>query len=256
MALRYVRYFLAAQTKHDIHSPFVYKLVTEVINSNQKKDVYKDIEKIRKSMLKNHHQIQVRDYGAGFAGKKYTQRKISFIARNSAKSPRYARLLNRLITFLSPQVIVEMGTSVGISSLYMAAAAPQAQLITMEGCENTAQIASDNFKQMNIYRIRQVIGSFEDTIPLLLMEKLVLDLVFIDGNHRKEPVLAYFNACLSNINEHSCMVIDDINWSDGMRESWKIIKQNPRVTVTIDLFMMGLVFFNPEFSRQDFIIRF
>ena len=256
LTLKYIRYFFTAQTKHDIHSPFVYKLVTSVINQHEKKPVFKVIENRRSAMLDDDTMIKIRDYGAGFGGKKYKEKKIRFIAQHAAKSKKYGRLLHHLVAYFSPEVLLEMGTSVGISAMYQASAAPHAKMISLEGCENTAAVAMKNFEATGMTNIRLITGDFEETLPFALAKLNTLDFVFLDGNHKKVPVLGYFNACLAKAHRNSCFVIDDINWSEEMSEAWKEIKLNPKVTVTIDLFMLGLVFFNPDLSKENFTIRF
>lgn len=256
LSLKYIKYFFSADTRHDIHSPFVFNLLTLAILKTENKPVFEKIEKIRKNMLRDQSIVKIRDFGAGFGGKQYQEKKIQFIASHSSKSKKYSQLLYRIIAYFTPSVILELGTSVGISAMYQAAAAPGSKITTMEGCENTAKIAAANFKNAGFENITQITGDFDEILPSFLAITPRLDYVFIDGNHRKEPVLKYFNACLQNINKHSFFIIDDINWSAEMAEAWKEIKLNPRVSVTIDMFMLGIVFFNPELTKQDFTIRF
>jgi predicted O-methyltransferase YrrM len=256
LSLRYIRYYLTAKTKHDIHSPFVYNLLTEVISRKEENAFFLSIEKLRQSMLKNDTVINIRDFGAGFGGKTFVERKIKFVAHHSSKSKKYGQLLHRLVKHFSPSVMLELGTSVGVSAMYQASAAHSSKFITLEGCENTAEIAASNFKKLELKNIVQVTGDFEKTLPEVLKNLPMLDYVFIDGNHRKEPVLKYFYACLEKSNKNTLFIIDDINWSMEMMEAWNEIKADPRTTITIDLFMLGLVFINPDHTKQNFIIRF
>lgn len=255
-AVRYLVYFFTSQTKHDIHSPFVFDLLTKAINRTDKQLAFQQTETIRKAMLKSDEVIEIRDFGAGFGGVKYIKKGIRFIARHSSKSPKYGRLIYRLVDYFSPSTMLELGTSLGISALYQASAAPAARFTTMEGCLNTAAIARKNFDMAGFKDIQIIVGDFDMSLFRFLSQTPSLDYVFIDGNHKKDPVLIYFNACLEKIHKNSILIVDDINWSKEMKEAWKEIKLNPKVYVTIDLFMMGLVFFNPDLSKQDFIIRY
>jgi len=207
-------------------------------------------------MLGDDSLVKIRDFGAGFEGKKYVEKKVSFIASHSCKSQKYSRLLHRLASYFRPSVILELGTSVGVSGMYLASAVPDSEMTTMEGCENTALIAKSNFIEAGLRNVRVETGDFDSLLPAYLSESRPLDLVFIDGNHRMEPLLRYFNACVGKAHANSCFVIDDINWSDEMKEAWNVILKHPKVYVTIDLFMLGLVFFNSDHSKQNFTIRF
>ncbi len=253
---KYILYFFSAKTRYDIHSPFVFGLVSRVIHDKSDKPVFHQIEGIRKKLARDHSRIEVRDFGAGFSGKKFKSLSIGFITKNSSKTAKYGRLLHRLTAFLKPSTMLELGTSVGLSTMYQATGAPAARMVTMEGCPNTGAIATRNFTELGLTNIELINGDFETTLPEFLAQSPVLEFVFIDGNHRKEAVLYYFNLCLEKSGSQTCLVIDDIYWSPGMQEAWLQIKENPRVSVTIDLFMMGIVFLNPELSKEDFIIRF
>ncbi|CAN5384739.1 hypothetical protein BH11BAC2_BH11BAC2_02270 [soil metagenome] len=254
--LRYLLYYVQAENRHDLQAPFIYHLNEAVFRTDSSDHICDAIELHRKELLRNDKIIRVRDFGAGFSGVKYNERKVSYIVANSSKPPRYARLLYRLVKYLHPEYLLELGTSAGISALYQAAANPQGKLITLEGCENTAALAQYSFNKFPDLSIELIQGSFDETLKPALEMLPRLDYLFIDGNHRLEPTLNYFNECLSKMHDHSVIIIDDINWSKEMREAWTQIKAHPRVTISIDLFMLGIVFINPGFSKQEFSIRY
>jgi predicted O-methyltransferase YrrM len=79
--------------------------------------------------------------------------------------------------------------------------------------------------------------------------------VFVDGNHQKEATLRYFKLCLPKVHENSLLIFDDIYWSRGMKEAWNEIKAHPEVTVTVDLFWIGLVYFRKGQVKEDFVIK-
>jgi predicted O-methyltransferase YrrM len=149
-----------------------------------------------------------------------------------------------------------LGTSLGISTIYLAMGLPQGHITTIEGCPRTAELAANNFNILGLTNIDLITGSFEKKLPDLLEHLAKIDLVFIDGNHRKEPVLHYFYQCLQHIHDDSVIIFDDIHWSKEMEEAWKVIREHPSVTITIDLFRMGLVFFKEGLSKEDFILHF
>ena len=151
---------------------------------------------------------------------------------------------------------MELGTSLGISSAYLAAANSGSKLITIEGCKEIADVAAQNFTKLELKNIEQVVGNFDKVLPEVLKKTDQLDLVFFDGNHQKEPTPNYFKQCLEKANEKSVFIFDDIYWSREMKEAWEEIKNNKKVTVSIDLFYMGIIFFRKEQVKEHFMIRY
>jgi predicted O-methyltransferase YrrM len=256
-AIKYIRYWLSAKTAHGIHSPFVFALYNEVIHTKSNYYSYDKIEQLRKKLLLSKKEINVTDLGAGKSGK----RTIAQIAERSAKNAKYCQLLFRLVNHFKPEIILELGTSLGISTCYLASADPNSKVITIEGCPDTAAEAKKNFESLGLKNIESITGNFDVTLQQKLHSGLktkdsILDLVFFDGNHKKEPTLNYFRQCLDHANNDSVFIFDDIHWSDEMEETWEEIKKHPKVTVTIDLFFLGLVFFRKEQSKEDFKIRY
>jgi predicted O-methyltransferase YrrM len=255
-ALGYLRYLFTSDTRYDIHSPFIFNLVNEVINKDKNEDEFIPIEKLRKEMLSSKKEIHITDMGAGSKVSEGAERKLKQIARYSLKSPKYARLLYRLLKYFKPANIIELGTCLGLTSIYFSRAAPSAQITTIEGSEEIAQIAADNFKNMDCQNIDLIKGNF-DNVLLQHLEKIQkADFIFFDGNHRKEPTLRYFKQALSYIHANTIFIFDDIHWSEEMSDAWKEIKSHPKVKVTIDLYFIGIVLFREELQKQDFIIRF
>ena len=252
----YVGYYLSAKNRHGLQSTFVYNLNEAVWRKDAKNPIQYNIEQYRKSLKNDHSKIKVRDFGAGFSGKVYKELPISFITKRSSKPAKYARMLFRLVQHLKPQYLLEVGTSVGISALYQAMGNPNCKMITLEGCENTAALSEKGFKQFPDLDIEVLVGEFSSTIPLAISKMPRLDYVYLDGNHKLEPTLKYFEMCLEKAHEETVIIVDDINWSDEMKAAWIKICDHPRVTISIDVFMMGIVFLNKGFSKQHFVIRY
>jgi predicted O-methyltransferase YrrM len=252
----YLSHWLTANNRHGLHSPFIYKLVDEVIYDFSDKKVYHSIEQARKRLLHDKRQVTVTDLGAGSHLNNHRQRQVSDIARNALKSPKLAQLICRLAASRHPHNIIELGTCLGITTLYMQQAAPEAIVYTLEGCPQTAEIAGGIFKQEGASGIHQLVGNFDDTLQPLINELPQLDFVYVDGNHQKEATLRYFEWCLPKVHEGTLLIFDDIYWSQGMKEAWLQIKAHPQVTVTVDLFWIGLVFFKKGQAKEDFKVRF
>jgi predicted O-methyltransferase YrrM len=252
----YIIYYFGAKTKYAIHSPFVFEFVTKILEQkNARNEQLEKIEKLRKELHSSDKEINVLDLGASAENYRTNKRKVSEIIKNSAKSRKYANLLFRIQYYYGLHSILELGTSTGISSMYMATS-PEYNVTTIEGCPETAKLAMENFNTLGFKNIRQMIGDFDIILPEVLLQGKNFDCIFFDGNHKEDATLNYFKQCLPYINNNSVFIFDDINWSEGMRNAWDTIKLNPSVRVTIDLFFIGIVFFRKELSKENFVIRF
>lgn len=259
LALKYLRYWLTASNGkgHGVHSPFVYDFIKNVLNDKREFDCFRYIESIRTELKNNTTEINVPDFGAGSRIQLNNKRKISAIARSSLKSKKYSQLIFRIAHYYKPQTILELGTSLGITASYLAFANPSAKIITMEGAPEVAAVARNNFKQLHLSNIKIIEGNFNETLLSVISQVSTVDFAFIDGNHRKEPTLNYFHQLLNRASESSIFIFDDIHWSEEMEEAWNEIKQHQSVTLTIDLFFIGIVFFRKEQkTNEHFTIRF
>lgn len=252
----FIKHRIQAKTRHGVHSPFVYQLIDEVIYDLKSKDEYKNIEDLRKSLTFDERLITVTDLGAGSHINNNKQKSVAQIAENALKPRKLAQLIYRLAKKSNPSNIIELGTCLGVTTSYLATAAPQAQIITMEGCPQTAAVAAENFVKLGLENISLKVGDFNDNLPIQIEELPQLDFVFIDGNHRKDATLNYFNWCLPKTHENSLLIFDDIYWSKGMKEAWEEIKNHPDVSCTIDLFWIGLVFFRKGQAKEHFKVKF
>lgn len=259
LAKKYLHYYLTASNGkgHGIHSPFVFDFVKNVLSDKKNYPAYPLIESLRKKMLADATLIDIADFGAGSSVIKTNKRVVSAIAASSLKPKKYAQLLFRMVHYYKPGTIVELGTSFGITTAYLASANETAKVFTCEGCPAIASIAKQNFKILKLHQVHLTEGDFDIKLPQLLSKLKIINFAFVDGNHRKDPTLDYFQQLLKNGVNTTILIFDDIHWSAEMEEAWHIIKTNPSVTLTIDLFFIGIVFINPDFKiKQHFSIRF
>jgi predicted O-methyltransferase YrrM len=253
---RFIKYRLKAKTRHGIHSPFVFDLLVNTIQNDNHFYAYDPIERLRKLLGQDERVINRVDLGAGYSNGHSKKQSVRNIAHRAAKPAKYGALLFRLANRFGSKNILELGTSLGLSTAYLAFSNTHAKVITLEGCPETAAVAKENFRKLKLTNVEIITGDFKDSLPRLLEKERSFDMVFFDGNHRKEPTLDYFKACLERIHAGSVFIFDDIHWSAEMEEAWQQIKQQSTVTVTIDLFFLGIVFFNPDLTKQDFIINY
>lgn len=256
LLIGYIIYWFSSVGRHGLQSTFLYNLNEAVWRFDKKSHSQNRIEEYREACLKNNSIIAVKDFGAGVNGQTKKELTIASIAKNAAKPPKYARMLFRLMEYLKPEDVIELGTSLGISSLYIASGNPKMKLTTLEGCDTTAAFTRKQFEQFSDLSIKVITGNFDDTLAACLQSKQKVDAVYIDGNHRLVPTIKYFEMCLPYLHDESFIIFDDINWSQEMKQAWKEIIKHPSVRISIDLYMMGIVFFNPGFSKEDFKIRY
>jgi len=242
----FIRFYFAAKTKYRVHSPFVYKFVNSILEDDRTYYAFSSVESLRKLLKKDKKTLYTRDLGAGSLTTKSNKRTVKSIASTSLSSPFSCKILFKIVNYFKPDTILELGTSLGISTLYHHFAASNARLITLEGSDEIANYAVRNFERMEVKSIELIKGNFDETLPIALKELNELDYLFLDGNHRKTPTLTYFEKCLEYAHDNSVFVIDDIYWSEEMTAAWQQIKDHPKVTLSIDLFFFGLVFFRKE----------
>jgi predicted O-methyltransferase YrrM len=259
MARDFIRHqFSAYSTQgHGIHSPFVFDFVTAVCRDKKQYEDYRRIEQLRSNLSRNHSVLEVADLGAGSTYGQSSQRSVSSIVRRAAKPKKFGQLLYRIAAYYQPQTILELGTSLGLSTAYLALGNPKAKVYTIEGSTQIASVAKNNFRELGLSNIELREGAFSEQLPGLLREAGLVDLAFIDGDHRYSSTLDYFEQLLVRKAAHTVMIFDDIHWSEGMQLAWNRICQDPRVMLSVDLFFLGMVFFNPSFRvKQHFRIRF
>lgn len=255
MTWRFIKFYLSSDTIYRVHSPFVFSLLEDIMDQERRFYAFAEIEGLRKKLLKSKEKLEVLDLGAGSHKDNAKERGIQNIAKSALTSPYYCQLLFRLIKNVQPKNIIELGTSLGISALYFAKAAPEATIYTLEGSPNIAKKAAHHFELMKAKNIQVIEGNFDDTFTRLLSKLAEVDLVFIDGNHQEKPTIEYFEACLEKATENTILVFDDIYWSSGMKKAWDTVLKHPEVRLSIDFFFLGLVFFRKDqASKQHFKI--
>lgn len=259
VALKYLQYYLFSSNGkgHGTHSPFVFQFITEILNDKEHYPAYTLVESLRTQLLDNNEVIRVEDFGAGSALATSNERKVASIAKNAAKSKKLAQLLFRMVKKYQPKTILELGTSLGITTSYLSLANPSASILTMEGSGVVADFARKNFSSLQLSNILLIEGNFDQTLTNILAGIDTIDFVFLDGNHRQEPTERYFRQLLPKMGNDAILILDDIHWSKGMEQAWEHIKKQDAVRCTIDLFFIGVVIFRQEFlEKQDFVIRF
>lgn len=254
----YLRWQFQARDRqgHSVHSPFLYSLITNHLYQPLKADWVTDVERYRNQLLADKRAISVTDFGSGSQFDTGGNRRICDITRHSSTSVRDGKLLANLASAMQCRNILELGTNLGLGTLYLAHSEHCQKLVTIEGCPTLSLMASKAFNMLNINNITIVNDSFESALPKVLADMPSLDFVFIDGNHQSRPTLDYFAQCLPLVTNDSVIVIDDIHKNADMELAWSQIVANERVTLTLDFYTMGVVFFRSQLSQQTICLRY
>ena len=245
-----------------IHSPYLFYFVSQCLYDQNQYYAFSRIEQQRKALLRNPQTITVTDYGTGTDN---AERQIRSIAATSLEKPRNAQILFRLVQFLSdkqwngnmqrPLNILELGTSLGITTAYLASPSSRNRITTLEGSSELLQVANAAWKALDIHNIEAVCGNIDSTLPTVLQSFPQMDLAYFDANHTYDATICYWHAIIPFVTKKTVVVIDDIHWSKEMQQAWLTIQRMPQVSSTLDLFNMGLVFFDPAYLRKHYRLR-
>ena len=246
-----------------MHSPTLFYLVRMIVYDDNAYYSFPLIEQQRARLLRSTATVQQQDYGTGAAAQPdgtpaLVQRRVADIARTHLESPKIAQLLFRLVNHLTatqypPLTIVELGTSLGITTAYLASPSERNRVLTFEGAPEIMDEAMQVWRALQLTNIEPVPGNIDDTLSAHCPERL--DLAFIDANHSYEATMRYFRQLLPAAQQHSIIVVDDIYHSPQMTRAWQDIQALPQVTTTIDCYHIGIVLFNKHYLRKHYKIR-
>lgn len=248
---QYIRYVLRARYRngHGVHSPFVYDLVTNVICNSGSNDACKQIEALRKRIKKSKQSVVVEEYGGGSKVFKGAERKLSDLLRYSSIKKKYGNLISRYTAYYQPECVLELGTSIGLSTAYMRAGMQSGVVHTVEANKSLIDLAKSHVQELGLDRISFHHGTFEDVLDNVLANIPNPDLVFIDGNHTYEATLDYFNTVKANMTK-GVIILDDIYWSEGMMKAWQEIQAQS--DVCIDIFQFGIVVIHNQITPGNY----
>ena len=255
LAKRWIRWFWHAKTRYDLHPPVAYRFAEAVLEDDRQFYAYSKIETLRILLKEDKRRIEMQDYGAGSLVNSSLERTIANIATHTPVLSSVGRQLFRIVNLYQPETVLELGGSLGISTSYLASARRESTIYTIEGSLEVYEQALRNWEWLKLNNIKPANATFEEALPQILSEIERLDLLFIDGDHRKGASLRYFEQCLSKTHDGSIFIIADIHWSDDMEKAWEWMKAHDAVRLSIDLFHIGVLFFNPDIKiKQDYCL--
>jgi predicted O-methyltransferase YrrM len=254
-ARQYFRYWLEAMDDHSLHSPFVFRFYREVIRQDKDNPVFEGIENLRKSLLKSKKTVTPLDMGAGSVVSQNKVRKVADIARYGIAHPKTSRLYYRIIEDMQAATVLELGTSLGLNTMYMATPSTVNKVYTIEGCPQIAELAQNHFAGYSQHKIELINQPISTALPYVFCRVSKIDFVLFDAHHTYEATMRYYEACKPYLHEHSVLVFDDIYWSSGMKQAWEEIASEAGVSLSLDLYRMGIVFFKKAMQKEHYVLE-
>ncbi len=255
----FFRFVRKAQTRYYIHSPFVFHFAEDLLADRRSYYAFDEIYKLRKELLKSNEKFEHIDMGAGGQDHNKSSRvlkSVNQLAKHASMPAKYGEMLFKLVNKYEPKIILELGTCLGIGTAYMAKPSSKNKVHTIEADPFLVQKAKSNFELLNLGNINTYEGNFDVILPRILAELHTIDLAFIDGNHQYKPTMGYYQAIKQKLNEESIVILDDIHWSSEMEQAWETIKLDKDISLSIDLYRMGILFFRKGRVREDFSLIF
>lgn len=246
-------------TGEGIHSPYLFAIVRFILRDRNGYYCFSNIERRREQLLACEDEIEVLDYGSqGTKEGKIVSRRVCDIARTHLEAPKVAQALFRLLVFMYEDVqrplnVFELGTSLGVTTAYLASADTRNRVVTLEGSEAVLKIAKGIWKTLTLENIEWQEGNIDDTLKLYARERW--DLVFVDANHTYEATKRYVETLLECLDEKGVIAVDDIYYSPEMTRAWRELQQDARVTTSMDLYHVGLLFVDPHYLKRHYKIR-
>lgn len=251
--ISFFNYWLKRVDQHSLHSPFVFDFFTHVIAKPSRND--QDIEALRFKLTHSRKAIEITDFGAGSRVTRKRHRSIGSIAKYASTPSKFSRFLCSAIDYFGYANIIELGTSLGINTLYLSKR-PDTKVHTFEGDPVVASIAKEHFEEFQRENIHLIIGNIDQTLPQRIEKLKTIDLAYLDANHRYDPTLSYYELIQPLTHAKSMIVVDDIHWSKEMNRAWNELRARPEVTLSIDLFEGGLLFFDPRLQKAHYVLKF
>jgi len=250
LILDFLSFYLKAKTVYKVPSPFLYHFFTEVLDDDRDFYVFSDLQLLRQRLSKDKRRLLIEDLGAGSRKTKTKNPKLKDILANAVSPQWQLEWLFKICETYQPKYILELGSSLGLSTIALGSANQSAKLISIEGSEALHEIAQLNINEFGLKNCELRCGSFDQVLPEALSALGRVDLAFLDGNHKKTPTVQYFEQILPYCHDQTILILDDIYWSEEMKEAWKLLQSRSEVSLSIDLFYFGLLFFSPDFKEK------
>ncbi|MGQ1784192.1 MULTISPECIES: O-methyltransferase [unclassified Saccharicrinis] len=216
---------------------------------------FEDINDIRNDVLQSKQKVEVRDFGAGSKKFRSNHRALRHLVKYNASPQKQGELIFRFASYFKPNNIIELGTSLGLGTMYLALPNSQTKVYTIEGCPKVSNIANRLLGCAGANNVIQHVGPFREELPKVLASVDQVGMVYFDGHHAYQPTLDYFHLCLPKATEASVFIFDDIYWSREMAKAWNEISAHPSVSLSFDFFRFGVLVLNVPHVEEHCVIK-
>ena len=213
-------------------------------NTPDENELFKKLNQFRLDFITDKRKISFEEIG------NKSIMTVAEVAGRAASPEIWTHFFYRLSKASNIKNILEIGTNLGISGQYFIKALEgknNAKFISMEGVKELCEIASTRFDLISDQNHFEVVhGLYDKSLKNIVISNIYFDLVFIDGNHRYEATLKYFELLKNNLSDNAIVVLDDIHWSSGMRRAWREICTQKGIVFSINFFKLGLIMFDSK----------
>ncbi|MDR0542638.1 MAG: hypothetical protein LBH19_10595 [Dysgonamonadaceae bacterium] len=214
-----------------VHSPFVYNLITKVIEEKSAYYALEEIENFRRQLLKDND--------------------LSLITARETQSAAYGALLFRMVNFFKCRNVIEIGSSTGVMGLYLAMASrTRCQCRLLDERQGLAQCIRQFARTHHLSKLQYMEGDYRENIPSLYAELSGADLLFINQLPETMTGSGLMDLCRPLIGRQSILILDGINRSKEMHKIWESLKRDPQSRVMVDLYALGIAFFNDKLPKR------
>ncbi|MCK5135727.1 MAG: class I SAM-dependent methyltransferase [Bacteroidales bacterium] len=224
-----------------IHPPYLFSFVHDVVFNTPGTDIPHEISEMHRNLWKDRTMIGERTVGSFVCG--------------SSVSPRYGELLFRITRWFCPDMILELGTGLGVSTMYLGQGYPGVPLHSIEGNTERAAFAAQLVCRCHLEQVSIHWGDLDRKLEEILPQLDGRFVAFVDANHSYEPTIRYVRAILEKAGDEAVIIMDDIYWSRGMSRAWKEVISWPGISVSIDLFHMGILLLRKDLNKAHVKIK-
>ena len=232
----YLSYYFASHTKYQIHAPFVYEFLTQIFEDDRFYHAMGVIENYRRNLLGNGSQIITK------TGVTTTNQ----LVKTLAISPKAGAILFKSVHFYKPTTLLEIGNSLGISTLYQATPNSQVPMITLMPDTSLATATHNYFKQLGTRNISILTGPIQANLSTAIQQLKTIDYLFLNGFWGIINTFNYFETCLEQMPSNAVFVFKSPYASKATQEFWEKAKKHQKVRLSIDIYDLGFLFFRSE----------
>lgn len=234
---------------YGVHSPFVYALITKVIEEQHPYYCYQDIDKLRKQYL---FRTDAVTYPDRRGSNRQHRVPIGRLLKREAITARKGMLLFRLANYYKPVHLLQIGSSYDFSAVYLSAYAKGLSFHVLEAVSAFVPVSREMYGKAAFNPITLHTGDYETTLPGVLKDLRSVDLVFFNTCHEQNDPVRLFRECIKQASPQAIFIFNEIKSNRLMRACWQEVCASSGVTVTVDLYTIGIAFCDPKLHKRTY----